>query len=52
MVESLKGLCMVEKDEFVGIMRIQGEDYVRRCIHVCIGGMVFVQKGKLEFSYC
>lgn len=27
------------------IMHIQGEDYVRLCIHVCIRGVVFVQKG-------
>lgn len=26
-------------------MHIQGEDYVRLCIHVCIRGVVFVQKG-------
>lgn len=27
----------------------QGEDYVRICIHVCIRGMVFVQKGNWSF---
>lgn len=28
---------------------MQGEDYVRLCIHVCIRGIVFVQKGDWSF---
>lgn len=30
-------------------MHIQSEDYFRLCIHVCIRGMVFVQKGNWSF---
>lgn len=33
----------------MGIMHIQSEDYFRLCIHVCIRGMVFVQKGNWSF---
>jgi len=33
----------------MGVVHIEGEDYVRLCIHVCIRGMVFVQKGDWSF---
>ena len=38
-----------ELDELVGIVHLQGEGYVRHCVHVCIRGMVLVQKGNWNF---